>query len=565
MTGKYMTDQPSSSKSMPMGYETAFAMLTAKGAPFELVAREVSGRIVKDFVGRPDHISELLPILASFGGRECMVFGETRIGYADFAEKVREFTAYLMQNPGFQPGDRIAILSFNRPEWVIAMWGIVVAGGVVVALNSWWTTREVQTALLATQTTILIADAKGRELVSSKEQSFDFLNRIIPIEIGSSPKDPGKEPWQNTQSRSGADPAVVFFSSGTTGKAKAIPISHQAWLISLMNAGFAATIAVMMEPALTPATQSIRVLASLPFFHVGGGHGLAFGSIAGGQTLIIPQGKFDPNEALRLIDKEQITRWSAVPSMVQSVCEAARTSPAKLESLQTIGYGAAPSSSRLQALAYQTFSGLKAVSNAYGMTEAGAVFAMNTGKDYRRKPDSVGRAFPTVEIQIVDENGQNLPIGNIGEIQIRGLFLMDGFLQKKVKSPITAQGWLQTGDTGYLDAEGFLFLVGRIKDMIIRGGENIFASEVEARLEEHADIVEAAVIGMKSAEFGEEIRAFVRMETGAKLTEIEVRDWVAQALAKFKVPKVVEFCHHPLPRNVVGKLLKNELKRALDD
>jgi steroid-24-oyl-CoA synthetase len=550
-------------------YDDVYARLTADGAPFEMIERMAGDKPCRDYLHRPRHISELLKLAADFGPHECMVFGDTRISYTEFVKQVRSFANALVAEMDLRQGERVAILSFNRPEWVIAMWGILVAGGVVVALNSWWSETEITHALDTTNTRILIADQKGSLKVS---RGAIERQTIIVIESEQNGKTASGGVLRFTDllksqhlalrpgiSKSGSEPAVVFFTSGTTGKAKAVSITHQAWIISLMNARFAATIAMMREPKLAAVNDAVRVLADLPFFHVGGGHGLAFAGIAAGHTLIIPDRKFDPDHILSLIEAKKITRWSAVPSTVQAVCHAAKNRAVNLTSLQTIAYGAAPSSPGLQDMAYQAFPGLKAVSNAYGMTEAGAVFAMNTGVDYRKKPDSAGRAFPTIDIRIADEDGHIVKTGSVGEIQVRGPLLLGQSFEDAEGLGFVGNGWLQTGDSGHLDEQGFLYIGGRIKDVIIRGGENILAAEVETRLEDHPGILEAAVSGVASDRFGEEVKAVLRVEKGQELTVADVQSWVGERLAAFKVPRHIEFCYDPLPRNAVGKLLKTKI------
>ena len=277
--------------------------------------------------------------------------------------------------------------------------------------------------------------------------------------------------------------------------------------------------------------------------------------------LVIPDGRFSPPETLRLIEAYRVERWSAVPAMVQQVCHYGNPEGRDLSSLLTLGYGAAPSGPALQQSAEALFPNLRAITNAYGMTEASSVFTMNTGEDLKQRPDSVGRPFATAQLRVVDEAGTPLPTGEPGEVQVRGPFLMREYWEapEATAAAFAPGGWLRTGDLGRLDAEGFLYLSGRQKDIIIRGGENILAEEVERCLEDHPGILEAAVIGVPSETLGEELKAVLVTGGPDVPDDLAVREWVGRSLAHFKVPRYVEFRDAPLPRNAAGKILKKEL------
>jgi long-chain acyl-CoA synthetase len=303
-------------------------------------------------------------------------------------------------------------------------------------------------------------------------------------------------------------------------------------------------------------------LLTSPLFHVSGCHsGLVVGMLAG-IKIVIPTGRFDPSEALRLIEEHGVTVWATVPTMVWRVCEYPGRHDYDTSTVTSVAFGGSPSADELQRKVHDTFPNVRSTSNAYGLTETSSVATVISGEDARRKPESVGPPVATVEVRIVDALNQPLPQGETGEVCIRGPILMKGYWNKPeaTAEAIDLEGWLHTGDIGHLDEEGYLSITDRKKDMIIRGGENIYCVEIENRLVEHPAIADAAIIGVPHPELGEEVKAVVQVEPGQTLTVDEVRRWVRAELADFKVPAHVELRDEPLPRNASGKLLKNVLR-----
>lgn len=556
--------QPASTPS----YQDVLSRLTGAGSPLELVVRDGPNGPEHHFAHAPPNLGTLLDQAEAYGARICVHYGDQSISYAEFVRAARQVATGLLKHA--QKGDRIAILGANHPAWMLTFWGALYAGLVPTPLNGWWRRQELEHALTYTRPRLLIGDAKR---LSKLEGAFETLPGLDTVFCWDPPEAHSSFlPFAALSDTVPADPppvdasdtAALIFTSGTTGKAKAAVLTHGAWINGLMNALLAALVAVERQPHLQSSDQAVTVLAGLPFFHVGGGHGLVVGGLAGGQTLVIPQGRFSPGHTLELIEQHQIERWSAVPAMVQQVCLHGNSEGRDLGSMMTLGYGAAPSGPALQAAAEALFPNLRAITNAYGMTEAGSVFTMNTGEDLKQRPTSVGRPFATAQLRIVDAAGTVLETGEIGEIEVRGPFLMSGYWDapEATAAAFTRDGWLKTGDLGRLDEEGFLYLSGRQKDIIIRGGENILAEEVERCLEEHPDVAEAAVIAVPSDTLGEEVKAIIVARENDALDDLTVREWVGNALAHFKVPRFVEFRDAPLPRNAAGKILKKELAQT---
>ncbi len=555
-------------------YDECARELTKTGAAFELCTSVVNGEKVRDFVKRPKILAELKHKFATFGNRTCIVYNSRRISYAELESDISAVAGSLRKYHGITHGDRVAILASNKPEWILSFWAIVTCGAVCTALNSWWKEDEILYALRESGAKVLIADFKRFKRIAARLDDLPELQAVFIIEndrVDQIPNDPRIYNFVSLiqpsvtasapQATSEDDAAVIIYTSGTTGPAKGAVITQRAWLSGLMNMAFATEVAMAMYPDIYVSPQPVVVLCTLPFFHIAGAHGLVLGAVAGGATLVIPQGRFDPVTAMSLIEQEAVTRWSAVPTMLWRLCTHHQRSHFDLSSVRDIGYGGSPSSIRHQELAEATFPELKAISNAYGLTESGSVFAMITGTEFNKKPDSVGRPFPSAEVLIVDKAGRPQAPGVCGEICVKGPFLMTEYWQQPAETQkIIKDGWLHTGDIGCIDEEGFLYVTDRQKDIIIRGGENVSSAEIENRILEHPAVSEVAVIGVEHPEWGEEVKAIVYLTDGADVSAEKIRQWVGVKLADYKIPALVCFRHSPLPRNALGKLLKNELR-----
>jgi long-chain acyl-CoA synthetase len=312
---------------------------------------------------------------------------------------------------------------------------------------------------------------------------------------------------------------------------------------------------------LIPKTGQNVALFTSPLFHVSGLHsGIVTGLLAG-LRLVFVEGRFDPDKALRLIEDEGVNIWATVPTMVWRVCEHPARHDYDTSTVRTVAFGGSPSADELQRMVRETFPNVKGASNVYGLTESSSSATILSPQEALERPTSVGRPVPTVHIRIADGDGNELPVGQTGEILLSGPTLMAGYWGKpEATADSIRDGWLHTGDIGHVDAEGYLFVTDRKKDMIIRGGENIYCVEIENRLVEHSEILDAAVIGVPHPELGEEVKAVVQTAAGSPLTDLDVREWVRGTLAEFKVPTYVELRTDKLPRNASGKLLKNALR-----
>jgi long-chain acyl-CoA synthetase len=361
------------------------------------------------------------------------------------------------------------------------------------------------------------------------------------------------------------DEATIFYTSGTTGKPKGALGTHRNVCSNLVSLAFSQARGALRSgaPFPPPADRPRQAqLLSVPFFHATGCHAILVGNTAFGGKLVMMY-KWDPERALELIERERLTSFGGVPSMVWQVLESPSFSRRDLSSVLSVGYGGAPAAPDLVRRIKQAFPAVSP-GNGYGLTETSSITTFNMGDDYERKPESVGLPVPVCEVKVVDEKGREVPTGEVGELWIKGPNVVKGYWNKPDATAQTfSEGWLHSGDLGRVDDEGFVYVVDRTKDMLIRGGENIYCVEVESVLYDHPEVMDAAVVGIPHRVLGEEVGAVVQLTPGSTATPEVLRDHVAGRLAAFKVPVRIEIRSDPLPRNPNGKILKSELKEAL--
>jgi long-chain acyl-CoA synthetase len=558
---------------MPSSAEVE-ALLTGPGGAFEVVTEEVRGIPMKVFKSRMKSLREITNLARMRGDETFIVYGDRRISFAEFVDGADSVSASLL-DLGVGRGDRVAVLSANNPEWCLAFWGVVDIGAILVGLNGWWKTDEILYGLEDSGAKVLIADRARFERIAGDLGGIDTLEAVYLIDCD--PSDVGDDPrlhrFDELLQKPGSgsptveidedDAAVIFYTSGTTGRPKGAISTHRSMISNLMGTMYSSVAGSMVNPGATtinPSTPNASLLTS-PLFHVAGCHsGLVVGLVAG-IKIVMPVGRFDPVEAMRLIQEEKITVWAAVPTMVWRVVEHPDRHDFDLSSVTAMAYGGSPSAAELQRQIAETFPNVKSTSNAYGLTESSSAVTVNSGKENAERPDSVGRPLPVIDVRIVGEGGADVGVGQTGEVWIKGPHIMPGYWNKpEATAESITDGWLHTGDLGHVDEDGFLYITDRAKDMIIRGGENVYSVEIENRLVEHPDILDAAVLGVAHPTLGEEVKAVVQLAPGASLSVADVQAWVAETLANFKVPAYVEFSTEKLPRNASGKLLKNVLR-----
>jgi len=546
---------------VPPAIEQAERELLAPGGPFETTREVVLGEPMEVFKSRLPSLREIVASSTGYGDREYLVFADResqrRITFAEHTRVVASVARALRDEYGVKPGDRVAIVAANCPEWIVTFWATVSLGAIAVGLNGWWTGPEIEYGLENSEPAVLVADRRRLDRLGGADLGMpavvvedDFASLWDYAPAAELPEQPIDED----------DRAVILYTSGTTGRPKGAVHTHRN-VIALLGINFFHGLRMMMANPSPPGALPNKHLVTYPLFHVSGLHNGAVAFLLSGMTSVWTVGRFDPELVMELIEREQLTGWSFTPTMLHRVVTHPAVGRHDLSSVRTGGGGGAPFSPEVRARAREVFPGLRSTMGVgYGLTECTALATLNSGAEWEAFPDSVGRPLPTVEVAIRDSSGGWVPEGAEGEICIRGPMVMREYWDAPdaTGATIGPGRWLYTGDVGHL-ADGRLYLASRKRDLILRGGENVSPVEIEHRLEAHPAVDEAAVVGVDHDDLGQEVKAFVVLVDGETVVEDELAGWVGEALAYFKVPARWELRSDPLPRNASGKVLKHVL------
>ncbi|MBW1760372.1 MAG: acyl--CoA ligase [Deltaproteobacteria bacterium] len=543
------------------------AQLLAPGAPFELAEEEVLGERVRVFANRARSLRDVLLRAREFAGAEYMVFRdgerERRYTFGDHEKLVASAAAALSDQFDIGPGDRVAILAANCPEWIISFWATVSLGAICAGLNGWWTEDEIRYAVGHSKPKVVIADRRraaritgdlGVPLLVVEDEFDDLLAGYPAAELP-------------TQPIAEYDPAIILYTSGTTGRAKGVVHTHGNVTNMLMVSFFHGARLMMANPKQAELPQLANsILVTSPLFHVSGLHCAAVTALAAGAKTVWPMGRFDPETTLGLIEREKVTGWGYTATVLHRLIGHAEAGHYDLSSFRSVGGGGSPIPAPLIEKAKALFPQCShTMGVGYGLTEGTAFATLNAGEELTDDPASVGRPVPVVEVEIRDDRGRSVGEGEEGEIHLRGPLVMREYWDdaEATTAAIKPGRWLNTGDVGRLH-NGKLYIASRKRDLILRGGENVYPFEIEQRLEAHPAIEEAAVIGVDHAELGQEVKAVIVFETDQEVAPEALQRWVADALAYYKVPSLWETRKEPLPRNATGKVLKNALRDTQD-
>lgn len=534
----------------------AVARLTAPGAAFEIGEELVRGASMPVFRNRHRSLHGILVDSARHGDAEYLVCDDLRLTFADHRDRVASLAHEMRSRHGIGTGDRVAILSANNAEWIMTFWAATALGAVTVGMNSLWSAPEIAHGVQLSAPSLIVTDGPRRQLLGAVDTPVLSVEADVPA---------------MSTAHSGADlpvpdvveddPAVVLFTSGTTGRPKGATHSHRNMVAALDFHRFNDALAAELGQA--PGRR--RFLLATPLFHIAALHNLAVPRLAVGDAAVITTGRFDIDRVLRLIERERVTNWGAVPTMLSRLVEHGDLSRYDLSSLRTVSVSSAPSSAALKDRVRRALPVAgRSLGTSYGQTESSSAATLATAADLVRRPDTVGTAVPTMRVEVRDDRGVTVPDGVEGEIHVRGPLVMLGYWNDPdaTAATIDADGWMRTGDLGVLEG-GYLRISSRRSDLILRGGENVYPAEVEDVLAEHPAVRECIVVGAEHHDYGEEVCAVVVPHPGAAVTDEDLAGFMADRIARYKIPTRWIVRSEELPRNATGKVKRAEVRAAL--
>lgn len=567
-----MTEQTHTGATIGDKVKAIRTQLTAAGAPFEVYSAQLAeGRTAAAYRNAFSNLPQLINAGRAHGVAEFMVYGEDRWSFDRFFAAADALASRLQKQHGLKVGDRVAIAMRNRPEWVVAFAAIALLGAVPVPLNSFGLTSELMSNIEDTNPSWLICDADRYQRVQNSVQG-GALKVLVVDEVVA-----GLD-WNAlvAADHEGFDApvleqdatAVILFTSGATSRAKGVESTHRAVCQAIFNLDFIGAVSAMTSPDAIAAIMAKRlqptILSVVPLFHVSGLHAQMLTSLRHGRRLIFVH-RWDPEQAMALIRKEKITQFNGAPSMVQQLINLPGfANDENSGNLSGVGFGGGALHPRLIDDVLNKFSG-RMSGIGFGLTESNGVCAGSSGRMFEAHPRAAGFISPIIEVRIADFDGSELPCGEAGEIWLKGITIMQGYCGAAEETAKAMQGgWFRTGDIGVMDAEGFLTIVDRIKDVINRSGEKIAAAEVEACLLQHEGLEEAAVFSMPHEVTGEQVVAVVVCKPHVEVAEADLRKFVLQRLASYKVPNQIVVRADALPRNPAGKMLKNAIRKEVE-
>ncbi|MEZ7965045.1 MAG: class I adenylate-forming enzyme family protein [Pseudomonadales bacterium] len=545
----------------------AIASLTAEGMPYALESGLINGRPCRFFTHAPRTLGQLFADNVS--DKTFLVYEDERLSFSEVYDQAMRLANALASDFGVEHGDRVAISMRNYPEWVISFMAVTAMGGVAVCMNALWQTDEIDYGLRHSGSKVFIADEErlariapiaenlGIQIIGTRYQNLDPNLECRSFSALLAQSTSTDLSWATV---SPDDYATIFYTSGSTGHPKGAVSCHR----NIMSALFSWELdlaARQLELGVSPppATEQPATLLAVPLFHATGSHGVFLQSYRA-QRKMVSMYRWDPMQAVQLIGAERITSFVAPAAMTGDLIEAGKQSKADLSSLLSVGGGGAPRAPAQVKNIPETFKHAQP-STGWGMTETNAIGTGIGGEDYLLRPASSGRCSAVLDMLIVDDTGKPLPAGARGELRIRGASVIDGYwMRPEANAEAFEDGWLKTGDVAYLDDEGYLFIVDRIKDLVIRGGENIGCAEVEAALLALDPVLEASVYAVPDARLGEEVGATLYTQGDLDITQIQAE--LAEHIAKFKIPRYIHLEAKPLPRIASGKIDKRTLRAS---
>lgn len=562
----------------------AHALMTQPGSAFEMETRTVDGVPLRVWKNAPPTLREVFLAGRLHGAKTFLVYEDERASFEAFARATLALAEALAAD-GVRQGDRVAVAMRNLPEWPVAYFASLLLGAIAVPLNAWWTAPELAYALEDAEVSAAVVDAERLDRIAEALPGCTALKRVYVSRANRSLDGPllrrledllgGTNDWAALPDRplpsvaiDPDDPATIFYTSGTTGQPKGALGTHRNSVTVVVASAFSPQRAFIRrgQPVPKPEDRTTQraSLVGVPFFHVTGCHALLSPALYAGSKLVTLH-HWDTEQAMALIERERCTQAGGVPTLAWQIVEHPARPNYDLSSLEAVSYGGAPAAAELVRRIKKVFP-FASPGTGWGMTETSATFTHHGGEDYLARPDSAGPALPVCDMKVTDDDGRELPTGQVGELWARGPNVLRRYWRKPEATASTfVDGWVRTGDLAKLDDEGFLYIVDRKKDMLIRGGENIYCIEVEDALCAHPAVMDAGVIGLPHPRLGEEPAAVVTVKPGQQTSEDELRAFVRGRLAGFKVPVRIVLLTETLPRNANGKIVKKELRPLFGD
>jgi long-chain acyl-CoA synthetase len=541
--------------------------LIGPGAPFEVEPLVLDGVSLRTFIRAPRTVIDVFRMSVVHNGLDHLVFEDERLTFADVRRTALALAGALSGGLGVRKGDRVAIAMRNYPEFVASFWGAALLGAIVVPLNSWWTGPELAYALADAGVRVAFMDQERLSRLAESDDAPGGVHyvgvrgaqstglRSVPFEDLAS-CDPLSE--HDLASTEPEDAATILYTSGTTGRPKGALASNRATIANLMNMAFAGARAQLLSGRPAQPTGQNATVTAAPLFHIGGVASIVGGAM-GGLKLVLMR-KWDVAELLRLAERERATGLGGVPAMAREVLDYPELGKFDLSAVRSFPLGGAPVPPDLPLGAVEVFGPDIQILNGYGLTETTSAVCTNVGEEFFHHPDSVGRPNLTADLRVEDQHGKIVGAGQVGELCFRSPQVAQCYWNDPAATNKSfVDGWFHSGDLGYYDDEGFVYVVDRLKDVVIRGGENVYCAEVEAALFEHPQIADVAVIGLLEPSMGERVCAVVVPRVGTTLELGEVRSFVAHRLAGFKCPEAL-YIADELPRTATGKTAKAELR-----
>ncbi|PQA87786.1 class I adenylate-forming enzyme family protein [Hyphococcus luteus] len=543
----------------------AFKLL-AENPMFKVGEAEIRGAAYRVFENAPKSLAGLFAASAvTHGEKEFLIFEDERISFAELWRRACRLANALHDELGVKQGDKVALAMRNYPEWCVSYMAVIALGAVVVPLNAWWKEEELHYGLQDCGAKIVIADKKRLDYIAPLKDELGLTLVLAREEGGADYR------YEDliAGAKSDAAPDVdihpdddfcIVYTSGSTGHPKGVVLTHRGAISTLFSWSFVAAVLKEVRGGVSPFGDDPGILLAIPLFHVTGSHSIFLLSYMVGRRMAMMY-RWDPKEAANIINREKLTNFVGVPSQSFELMQA--VGPEGLPSLIDIGSGGAKRpAEHVKKLAKKFEYGKP--SSGYGLSETNALGCVISQGDYLARPDSTGRPVPPVtDIKIMNEAGEEVPRGEAGEIWIKSPANFRGYhnLPEDTAKSITPDGWFRTGDLGKMDKEDYLYIVDRIKDVIIRGGENISCLEVENRVYEHGDVAEAVVFSVPDEVMGERVGLVVYPKDGMSIDVEDLRRFIAEDLAEFKVPERIWISPSKLPRLGTAKFDKITVRK----